>query len=372
MSLNARLRRVWLNVHLWIGVGLLVALVPLGVTGSILVWHDPIDRALHAERYATSGPTVAQPPAAYVRAAEAAFADRARLTQIRFPERVGDPVVAVGRLAGPTTKGQRPRSLNAWIDPPTARVLDVAEPAAGFTMLMHRVHGTLLIPEIGRKVVGWLGWAMFVSTATGLWLWWPRGGDLLKGLRWRRGPSTIYNLHHTVGFWICLPLAVLSLTGVYISFPETSRAVFGRPAPPPRPPGARFAPPIESPRLSPADAVALARAAAPGGDLAEINAPTRGREPVWRIRIRQDGGPPRTVEIVDATGAVKAPGRAATPAGGPDPVSRLMRRIHDGTDMGIAWQTVIFVAGLAPALLSATGVVMWLNRRARRRAAAAA
>lgn len=368
MSMIGRLRRIWLNVHLWIGVGLLVALVPLGVTGSILVWHDPLDRALHAERYATSGPTVAKPVAAYAAAAEAAFQGQARLTQIRFPERAGDPVVAVGRLSGPAPKGQRPRSLNAWIDPPTARVLDVAEPAAGFTLLMHRVHGTLLIPEIGRKVVGWLGWAMFVSTATGLWLWWPRGGGVLKGLRWRRGPSTLSNLHHTVGFWICLPLAVLSLTGVYLSFPETSRAVFGIPSPPPRPPGARFAPPIETPRLTPAQAAALAQATLPGGELAELNTPTRGREPVWRVRLRGEDGPPRTIEIVDATGAVKPSVRAASPGGGPDPLSRLMRRIHDGTDMGIVWQTVIFAAGLAPALLSATGVVMWLTRRARRRA----
>ena len=60
MTPMARLRRFWLDVHLWIGVGLLIALVPLSVTGSILVWHDPLDRALHADRYAVSGPVVAQ------------------------------------------------------------------------------------------------------------------------------------------------------------------------------------------------------------------------------------------------------------------------------------------------------------------------
>ena len=76
-------------------------------------------------------------------------------------------------------------------------------------------------------MVGWLGWAMFVSSATGLWLWWPRNGAILKALRWRRGPSALFNLHHLIGFWICLPLAVLSLTGIYISFPQTSRAIFG-------------------------------------------------------------------------------------------------------------------------------------------------
>ena len=45
-----------------------------------------------------------------------------------------------------------------------------------------------------------------------------------------------------------------------------------------------------------------------------------------------------------------------------------MRKIHDGNDMGIVWQAIIFTGGIAPALLSATGVIMWLRRRARRRA----
>ena len=70
--------------------------------------------------------------------------------------------------------GGRPRTLNVWIDPPTARLLETAETARGFSMVLYRVHGTLLIPEGGRKGVGWLGWAIFESSATGLWLWWPR------------------------------------------------------------------------------------------------------------------------------------------------------------------------------------------------------
>src|SRR4030095_8234600 len=108
------------------------------------------------------------------------------------------------------------------------------------------------------------------SSATGLWLWWPRHGGFLKGLRWRRGASTLFNLHHMIGFWICLPLAVLSLTGVYISFPQNSHALVGAPAPPPRSPG-RNAPPIPNPRLGVAEAVAIAATQAPGASVAEVN-----------------------------------------------------------------------------------------------------
>jgi uncharacterized iron-regulated membrane protein len=372
MTLTARLRRLWLDVHLWIGAGLLVALIPLSVTGSILVWHDPLDRLLYADRYATTGPSASRPIGDYAQAAQAAFGDRARLTQVRLPQKPGDPVVAVGRIPGEPGPGGRPRTLNAWIDPPTARVLDTAEVAKGFSMLMHRLHGTLLIPEIGRKVVGWLGWAMFVSCATGLWLWWPRHGGFLKGLRWRRGPSTLFNLHHAVGFWICLPLAVLSLTGVYISFPQTSRAVLGLPPPPPRPAGAaRFAPPLPQTQLSLAAAVAAAQARAPGAQVTEVSVPVRAEAPAWRVGLKAPGADrAQMVQVLDATGEVKAGrgGPGGAERGGDDRISPLMRQIHDGAGMGIVWQTVIFLAGLAPAALGLSGVVMWLRRRARRRA----
>lgn len=375
MTLLARLRRLWLDVHLWIGAGLLIALIPLSVTGSLLVWHDPIDRTLYAHRYATSGPSASRPVGDYAQAAQAAFGDRARLTQVRLPQSAGDPVVAVGRMPGPPGPGGRPRTLNAWIDPPTARVLDTAEVAQQPTMILHRVHGSFMIPDVGRQIVGWLGWAMFVSCVTGLWLWWPRHGGFLKGLRWHRGASTLFNLHHLVGFWVCIPLAVLSLTGVYISFPQTSRALFGLPQPPPRNAPGRFAPPLPQTKLTLEQAITAA-----GGNpniavgVREVNYPTQGKAPAWRIIFNEgDLSESRsTVRVIDATGEVKngadPSSRAAGRAGPPDEISPLMRQIHDGNDMGIVWQVVIFVAGLAPALLGVTGIVMWLRRRARRRA----
>ncbi len=340
------------------------------------MWHDALDRALYADRYAVSGPQASQPITAYAAAAEQAFAGRAALTQIRLPQEAGDPVVAVGRLEGPPGPGGRPRTLNVWIDPPTGKVLSTGEIAKTFTQWLHVLHGSLQIPDIGRKVVGWLGWAMFVSSATGLWLWWPRHAGFVKGLRWRRGASTMFNLHHMIGFWICLPLAVLSLTGVYISFPQTSHALFGVPAPAARPSGpGRFAPPIAQPTTSLEAAVATAMADKPGATLASVSTPTKGKEPAWRVQVREPGAKqPATVQVNDATGAVKKArregqgARAGGGEGGPDPLSRWMRRIHDGADMGIVWQTIIFLAGIAPAVLGVTGLVMWLRRRARQKA----
>jgi uncharacterized iron-regulated membrane protein len=359
MTLLTRLRRLWLDAHLWIGAGLLIVLVPLSVTGSILVWHDAIDRALYSQRYATSGALASQSAQGYADAAAQAFGSRAQITQLRLPQQPGDPVVAVGRIPGPPGPGGRPRTLNAWIDPPTARVLDVAEIAGQPTMLIHRLHGSLLVPGVGRQVVGWLGWAMFLSAATGLWLWWPRHGPAWRGLRWRRGASTLFNLHHLVGFWTCLPLAVLSLSGVYIAFPQASHALVGAP-PPPQRPARQASAPLIHPRMT-LEAVA---AAAGGTAITQIDWPTQGPAPAWKVTLAGRG----PVQVLDATGEAKAGRQAMARRATPDPVSKLVRQVHDGSDMGLAWRLVITVAGLAPAVLGLSGVVMWLRRRARRRA----
>ena len=49
-----------------------------------------------------------------------------------------------------------------------------------------------------------------------------------------------------------------------------------------------------------------------------------------------------------------------------DRVVGAMRRWHDGTDMGVVWQIVIFLGGIIPALLSVTEAIR-ASRRGRTR-----
>ncbi len=100
-----------------------------------------------------------------------------------------------------------------WLDPATGKVLDKASSNGGLVRVMHNIHGSLMVPGVGRQIVGWIGVAMLVSSLTGIWLWWPLTGSLRRGFRWKRQPTTNANLHYLTGFWIAIPLAMLSLTG---------------------------------------------------------------------------------------------------------------------------------------------------------------
>mgnify|MGYP006192513579 CR=1 FL=1 len=88
MAPTARLRRRWLDVRLRIGVGLLIAFIPLSVTGSILAWRDQLDRALYAERYATTGPTASRNIKDYAQAARRTVNDAEESRQA-VPEKRG-------------------------------------------------------------------------------------------------------------------------------------------------------------------------------------------------------------------------------------------------------------------------------------------
>jgi uncharacterized iron-regulated membrane protein len=164
-SRTAMLRRLWLNVHLWIGVGLALLLIPISISGGLLVYHDEIDALLSPQRYAVTGAQVALPPSAYLgKAAEATAADlgNLRATGLRYPEANGWPIRVVTR-AQQTEPGVRPRFVTVFLDPPTAAVLDVMEFRDSFIGFLHVFHENLMIPQYsGRQIVGWAGVGMLI------------------------------------------------------------------------------------------------------------------------------------------------------------------------------------------------------------------
>jgi len=337
-----QLRNIWFQLHKWIGLILAALIIPLCLSGSALVWHDALDRIVEPQRHAVSG-NATLPPPAYAAAAAGVLAPGARITQLRLPEAAGDPIVVSASAAG------KPGRINVYLDPPTARVLEVSGSRSGPLMVLHMLHGSLMIAGgTGRIIVGWLGVAMLVSSISGLWLWWPISGSWSKGLRWRRHRNLDTNLHHLFGFWISLPLFILSLTGAWISFPAFFAPLVGEA---PRAPE-RASPVV--PVTSLADALASAHASAPG-DVMQIGWPSTAR-PAWQVTLAA-AGTPVEIRVDDATGvATRVKPRPAS-------VARWMRQIHDGSDMGLLWQIVIFLGGLLPAALAVTGIIMWWRAR---------
>jgi uncharacterized iron-regulated membrane protein len=340
---KTKLRGLWFSVHKWIGLLLALLIIPISLSGGILVYHDWLDVKLHPARYGTSGPATL-PPARYVEAARTVLAPDQRIASLRYPEEERGAVVVTAVPSTPP-KGQ-PQRTNVYLDGGDARVIEKAGFNDGAVRFLHVLHGSLMVPGVGRQIVGWIGVAMLVSSLTGLWLWWPLSGSFSRGLRWNRRSQFDTNLHHQLGFWVCVPLAMLSFTGAWISFPAFFGPLVGQKAPQRPAPSVPVAAPAQD-----VNVIALKAGAQP----VSITWPTE-KAPVWKVGLEKG-----EAEIADTTGAVtRKPPRPKT-------IAQTMRRWHDGVGMGPVWQLVIFLGGIIPVVLAITGITMWVGSRKWRR-----
>jgi uncharacterized iron-regulated membrane protein len=363
MSKRGGFRRVLRTVHLWIGLIVGVPLVVVCLSGSALVWHDALEGWMHPERRPSSQDGAVLSPSHYLDAAAKSLGEGLLPSTLRMPAEAGAPVVvsALDRVDG------RVRFTAVWLDPATGRVLDSADQGASLFGFLHRLHGSLAVPQLaGRQIVGWIGVVLLVAAVSGIWLWWPRREVGLAALGWRRGLKVSANIHHVGGIWIALPLIVVTVTGIYISFPQTSRAVVGAFVEmPPQQQRTPFGRALEQPARGADEVVAGVLEQVPDGRLAVLSLPQEKR-PSWSVQVRTVGGTAETAQfsVEDASGRIS---RSDGAAGGGDEVSRLMRRIHDAQGMGPVWETLVFLTGVLPVAFVVTGVMMWLRRRGNRR-----
>jgi uncharacterized iron-regulated membrane protein len=236
-------RSVWLTVHLWLGLALGLFLSMIGVTGSALVFFQEIDQALNAELRIVAAPP--QGRAAWRPLEEIAAAARSsvpaedRLGFTYWPESDDQaflfydrrPVAGAEKPAG----SEKTQTWHVFVDPYRAKVTgerlwrDPDNVIGGaFVCFLFDLHYRLLWPVVGDIAVGIMAVLAFVSTLTGVYLWWPRNGKWRQALsmKWpARSERVTYDLHRLAGFYL-LPVAIAVLmSGVYFNLPDQFRAV---------------------------------------------------------------------------------------------------------------------------------------------------
>ena len=353
-----QLRAIWLQIHKWIGLSLAILIIPISLTGAALVWHDWLDAKLEPQRHQVIGPAEL-PPSAYAATARNLLSADHRVATVRFNSE-GAPVMVTASKPAPTGVG-RPERTNIWLHPGDANIIDQAS-SGGLVQVMHVLHGSLMVPGWGRTIVGWVGVFMVVSSISGIWLWWPLSGSFKTGLRWRRRNTLNANIHYLTGFWIMIPLAMLSFTGAWISFPKVFGVFEARPAPSQQNRAAALrARPLDETR-TPVDRAVEQANAHSTGPLVSVTWPT-DQKAEWKISYQRQGAPAEVI-VADGEESVKPPEPPQ-----PETLARTMRRWHDGTGMGPVWQVIIFLGGIIPALLSITGLIIWWRARSPRQRA---
>ena len=351
---KAALRRLWFKVHKWLGLALAVPVLLIFLSGSLLVWKDNLDALMHPRRIAAVAPS--RTPEFYLAHAHHALQPGEAIASLDFSQSHGTVIVTAVPI-GPGLL-QTGASVRYYLDPLTGAVRDRSSADTGLMRYVHVLHGSLLLGVSGSRAVGLIAFLLLGSAASGLWLWWPAKGSLLRAMRWRRSGNLYANLHHQAGYWAVLPVIVLSLTGAAICFPGLFATAAGQEAATRDAFMRNVSVPSTRPRLELAQVLGAAGSPAPQ-TLVRIAWPTM-LDSSWKISFR-DHKPQAVVYIDDASGrSVSSETRPRTT------VVELMRIVHDGTGLPLVWKIIIFATGLLGSALALTGLFMWLRGYVRR------
>ncbi|HWT03349.1 MAG TPA: PepSY-associated TM helix domain-containing protein [Pyrinomonadaceae bacterium] len=243
---------------------------------------------------------------------------------------------------------------------------------------------------VGRAITGASNFVFLFIVVSGIYLWWPRKWKkrLVRNVTWfKRGLTSRarnFNWHNTIGFWSAIPLFIVVLSGVVISYSWAGNLVyrvFGETPPAPR----------SAPGQPPANAGQQQRGAAERRDAGRPEELTAGSlDRLWALAEQQQQGwrsislrlpaatEPTAVFTIDLgnggqpqkrsqltldlkTGQVvrwepfssQTPGRRAR---------SWLRFAHTGEAAGVVGQTVAGIASAGGAVLVWTGLALAWRR----------
>jgi uncharacterized iron-regulated membrane protein len=378
--MRARWRRAWLATHRWLGLGVGGFLVLSGLTGSAIVFDHAIDAWLNPGLFTPRAPGPPRPLDEILAAARAVVPGPLTGASLTMPGI--DYEVFVIHLSGPAGADGERRSIAVTVDPASGQVLGQRSSDEHLTSWLYRLHSSLLlgdafgVADLGSYVVGGVGLALLGSTASGLYLWWPRRRQLGQAVRvrwWASGKRVTFDLHRAAGFWSSVVLITLAFSGVSMCFPGLVAVLVstvGRTEPRPRgivsalPPGA--ATPIPLGRVA-----AVAAGQVPDSALTFVVVPARptGAYQVWLRRpddVRRVYGD-AIVWIDQWSGAVLHVRDRRTLPGG-EAFLHWQFPLHSGEAFARPGRLLVFATGLVPLLLAVTGALLWWRKRRARRA----
>lgn len=365
------MRRILLQLHLWIGLTAGLVFVLAGITGSLLVFYVEIDRWLDPQ-IAAAAPAANAPRASYasmLRALRAAHPARTGAWRLEMPMDALAPVAA--RYIKPReTEHLGFAPLLAWIDPATSQVSTSRFWGDTAMTWIYDLHYTLLLDRDGRLIMAIVGLVLMISLALGVALWWPRG-NWRRALTLKRGASRerrVYDLHKLGGVYGLALLVVLCATGVMLEVPQYANPIVERVSPLYRPPALQSQASSGGVRIDVDTAVEIAQRRFPTATLRWIETPA-GSHGVYRINLRQPGEPsrrfPRTNVWIDQySGAVLAVRDPRANSGG-DTLLDWLHPLHSGEAFGMTGRLLILVSGVLPVLLFVTGLMRWQHKRGR-------
>jgi uncharacterized iron-regulated membrane protein len=292
-----------------------------------------------------------------------------------------DPAMPASITAAPNTV--------TFLNPYTGEVLgEGSQGIRKFFRVMTDWHRWLALSGerrgIGKAITGACNIAFMFLAVSGLYLWWPRKWtqQIFRTIGWFRAGLTAkardFNWHHVFGFWCLVPLILIIVSAVVISYPWAGRLLFEMAgskmtyqAGPPRaqrggPPSGHGPAGEQAPlQLAGIDRMLESiQGQSNGWKTISFSLPTVKDKTVAFAVERGFAGQPQhrsTITLDNATGEILK----VETFDNLDPGLRArmwMRFVHTGEYYGLSGQTIAGIASLAGAILVWTGFALTYRR----------
>ena len=230
--------------------------------------------------------------------------------------------------------------------------------------------------NVARAITGACNFGFLFLVASGFYLWWPRNFNrkALRNVTWfRRGlPSKArdFNWHNVIGFWSAVPLFIVVLSAVVISYTWAGNLVYrivGETPPAPRANQPAAPSGANKETASPVDSLnsAWVRAEQQVNDWRSISLqlPASATAPLtFNIDSGNGGQPQKRAQLVlDRTGNVVRWEPFSSYTRGRQ-LRSILRFAHTGEVLGVAGQTIAGLVSSGGAFLVITGLALAIRR----------
>nr|WP_295379099.1 PepSY-associated TM helix domain-containing protein [Pseudoxanthomonas sp.] len=368
-------RPLAMRLHRWVALVLGAWFTLLGLTGTVLVWHGELDRALNPHWFAPHAACAGvERPVARAVAVLARDGGGAVATQVMAPAVPGAAYVV-------WSKGADGARLQHFVDVGCDTYLGRREwgalrlDRAHAVPALYELHRSLLSGEVGHVLVGLAGLALLFVAISGALTAWPRHATReawKRTLTVKRGAAPrrrYYDLHRAGGLWLLAFLLLMAVSGAYLCFPKQGRALVASMLPSAPTQGVLSEPPrrcdTNDAGPSPDALIACAERLWPAATWSRVGLPARDGD-AFEIRLLQAGEP--RMDTGDTRVRVHANGRIAETrdplnASAGDTLIAWLFPLHSGEALGMAGRLLWTLFGLLPGLLFATGAWLWWQRR---------
>lgn len=367
-------RRVWLRLHLYLGLSVGALLVVVGLTGSALVFMNELDAWLNPDLLAVTAPlqngAVHRPVVDILTVAKQVVEPQSRILAIMGP--YGPEGVFSVSFEQPDETQRR-----VFVDPYRAIVTGVRHfrtrevVPAYLIEAIFQLHFTLLSGETGQTILAIGALLLLVSIVTGLILWWPLTSQRRQAfaIRFPTNPVRfMFDVHKTFSLYTCLVLGAVLLSGVSMNLNKPFVRVTQWFSPTTRDVPGRLVSGADAGRspIGPVRAYEIATSRYPGGDLYGIFPPSKPTGVYLVSHRRVPGlsafGSERWVAIDQYSGAVLAVRAPDTRRTAGETFLAWQWPLHSGQAFGMTGRLLVLASGLASLVIYVTGVLMWWRK----------